>query len=224
MLTLIPAAVVVGRVITRTGMYRWAIWTGWALVSLGTGLTILWNAQTSTSVWVVSLVILGLGHGLLLNALNTASQAVCVPGDEGAAAAMYAFLRSFGMALGVGIGGSVFQNVMKIKLRDLNLPMDIATNAEAFVNALRQSQPGATLRRANVLDAYVYGFRGVFSFFCGLAGLALVVSTLIKHVKIDKELVTEHGLDTESRLALSLNRLGRNRRPGQTDDQEGQVV
>ncbi|KAK6384917.1 hypothetical protein LTS17_002480 [Exophiala oligosperma] len=220
MLTLIPAAVVVGRVITRTGTYRWAIWTGWTLVSIGTGLTVTWDARTSASVWVVSLVVLGFGHGLLLNALNTASQAVCLRGDEGAAAAMYAFLRSFGMALGVGIGGSVFQNVMKIKIRDLGLPDSIASDAEAFAEGLQWSRLGGSTmvpRPADVLGAYVYGFHGVFSFFCGLAGLVLAASTLVQHFQIDKELVTEHTLDTDSRLALGLNRLGRSRTPGQMD-------
>ncbi|KIW60705.1 hypothetical protein PV05_00904 [Exophiala xenobiotica] len=196
MLALIPTAVVVGRLITRTGSYRWAIWIGWVLTTLATGLTTLWSAHSWTTTWVLSLVTLGIGHGLLLNALNCASQAVCKPGDEGAAAAMYAFLRSFGMALGVGIGGSVFQNVMKIRLRALHLPTSIL----------------GTPQRVAV---YAYGFHGVFGFFCGLAALAMAVSCFIKHFEINKELVTEHTLDTNSRIALTLGRLNHSRTPSQ---------
>lgn len=48
---------------------------------------------------------------MVLNAQNYATQAIAQPRDEAAAAAMYVFLRSFDMAMGVGVGGSVFQNV-----------------------------------------------------------------------------------------------------------------
>jgi MFS family permease len=211
MLALIPAAMAVGRLITKTGSYRWAIWIGWVLTTLGTGLTILWDAPSSTTLWVLSLVFLGFGHGFLLNALNCASQAVCKPGDEGAAAAMYAFLRSFGMALGVGIGGSVFQNVMKIKLRALHLSTLYVWNAEAYLKiAILHTPPSAA-----VMSAYDYGFHGVFGFFCSLAGIALIACRFIKHFDINKELVTEHTLDTNSRIGLTLNRLNHSRTPSQ---------
>ncbi|KAK5421901.1 hypothetical protein LTR06_000158 [Exophiala xenobiotica] len=209
MLALIPAAMVVGRVITKSGSYRWAIWIGCVLTTLGTGLTILWDTPSSTTLWVLSLVFLGFGHGFLLNALNCASQAVCKPGDEGAAAAMYAFLRSFGMALGVGIGGSVFQNVMKIKLRALHLSTVYVWNAGASLAILHT--PGG----APVMSAYAYGFHGVFGFFCSLAGLALIACRFIKHFDINKELATEHTLDTTSRIGLTLNRLNHSRTPSQ---------
>ncbi len=117
---------------------------------------------------------------------------------------MYAFLRSFGMALGVGIGGSVFQNVMKIKLRALET--SIAGNPEAYLAILRPPQRVAV---------YAYGFHGVFGFFGGLAALAMAVSSFIKHFEINKELVTEHTLDTNSRIALTLGRLNHSRTPSQ---------
>lgn len=83
------------------------------------------------------LVILGTGNGLLYSSLVWATQANSKNGGEATATAMYAFMRSFGQALGVGIGEVVFQNVMRINLRQLDLPKDIASNAEAFVDILR---------------------------------------------------------------------------------------
>src|SRR5262249_10860851 len=118
-LTLIPGSVVVGAIVTRVNRYRWAIWSGWAVTTLACGLTILWDRNTSTAIWVITLIILGLGQGFILNAQNFAPQAICLPRDEASAASMYVFLRSFGGAIGVGIGGAVFQNVMKIKLVQL---------------------------------------------------------------------------------------------------------
>ncbi|OQU99014.1 hypothetical protein CLAIMM_04719 [Cladophialophora immunda] len=200
LLTLVPASVIVGAAITRTAKFRWAITTGWVLATLGTGLSISWDRGTSTAVWAVEMIVLGFGHGLNLNALNTASQAACKPGDEGRAVGMYAFLRSFGMAIGVGVGGSVFQNVMKSKLAALGLPTDIALRAEAYLEVLKQ-MPADSPQRAAAVDAYVAGFHGVFGFLTGLAGLALLVGLFVKHFEINKELITEHKLVDESRLS-----------------------
>jgi hypothetical protein len=83
---------------------------------MASGLTILWGVNTPTSLWAKTLVVLGFGHGAVLNAQNFATQARCKPKEEGLAAAMYGFLRQFGMALGVGVGTSAFQNTMSLKL------------------------------------------------------------------------------------------------------------
>ncbi len=199
LLTLIPASVVVGAAITRSGKYLWAIAIGWILTTLGTGLTISWDRKTHTAVWAVELIILGLGHGLNLNALNTASQAVSKPGDEGRAVGMYAFLRSFGMAIGVGVSGSVFQNVMTSKLKDLGLSSDIAKNAEAYLQVLKKMPDGP--ERQAIVDAYVHGFNGVFAFLTALAGVALVLGLFIKHHEINKELITEHKISDHARTS-----------------------
>lgn len=208
MATLVPAAVVVGRLITRTGSFRWAIWSGFLLTTLAAGLTIMWDAQTGTAAWVVIFIVMGLGHGLVLNALNVASQAVAFAGDEAAAIAMYSFMRNFGMAVGVGLGGTIFQNIMKQKLIALALPREIAAQSEAYIAVLHQL--GDTPERRAVTSAYVAGFRGVNGFFCGLAGVAFLITLLfIRHFEIDKELASEHKLDDGNRASWRTSRHSR---------------
>ena len=202
--TLVPSSVFVGRVITRTAKFRWAIISGWIFTTLGTGLLVSWNRRTSIAAWAIELVILGIGHGLILNAINIASQAVSKAGDEGDAVAMYAFLRSFGMAMGVGISGSVFQNVMKSKLKGLGLPTAIAVNAEGYLRQLHEM--GDTPKRRAIIDAYAYGFHGVYGFLTALAGVALITSLFIKHYEINKELSSNHRLSAE-RLSWRISRV-----------------
>jgi hypothetical protein len=191
--SLVPGSIVCGAIVTRTNSFRWAIWSGWLITTIGCGLTINWDAHTSTAEWVVTLVILGFGHALILNAQNFASQAICLPHEEAAAAAMYAFLRSFGMALGVGIGSSIFQNVMKMRLQQLGLPVDVALDAESYISILK-SLPDST-SKDNLLEAYVYGFRGVFGAFCGMSGFTGLSTLLIRHFNMNKELESEHKLE-----------------------------
>lgn len=193
LLSLIPASDVVGAIITRVNRFRWAIWSGWALTTLGSGLTIIWDVDTSIAAWLLILIILGIGYGLLLNAQNFATQAIARPKDEASAAAMYAFISSFGIALGVGIGSSVFQNVMKQKLRHLGLPAAIADNSVAYVATLKTLSATSELK-TQVLQAYLSGFCGVYGMFCGIAGLAGIASLFIAHFDMKKVLGSEHKL------------------------------
>jgi len=190
----VPSAIVCGGIITRTGYYRWAIWVGWILSTVGLAVTSTWDERTSTGVWAGTLVISGLGHGCLLNAQNFAAQAQCRPGDEGAAAAMYAFVRQLGAAMGVGIGGSIFQNVMALKLGWVGLDTSIAQEAEAYVFVLNALPDGDPFK-IKAISAYVYGFQGVWWTYVALSGLALVMSLAIKHQDMNRRISTIHTLE-----------------------------
>ncbi|ETS85295.1 hypothetical protein PFICI_03320 [Pestalotiopsis fici W106-1] len=193
MFTLVPGSVIVGNLVTRTNNYQYPIWIGWLMAALGSGLMIKFDLDTSIAQWAIPLVVLGLGHGAILNAQNFATQAMCKPGEEGAAAAMYGFMRQFGMALGVGVGGSAFQNVMALKLSWEGLPEDIAKNSEAYVDRL-WALPDEQMR-TRILNAYVFGFKGVYSVYFGIATVALLVSLVgIKHYDMNKEVATDHKL------------------------------
>lgn len=211
--SLVPASVIVGVLITRFGKFRSAIWAGWAIATLGHGLSILWDANTNTASWAAILVLVGLGHGLTLNAQNFATQAIALPGDEALAASMYAFTRSFGMALGVGIGGSVFQNVAIIRLRENGLSEDIAKEVETWIEIIWSpdlSKPPPE-EVAQILDAFTYGLHGVFGVLCAAAGVAGLASLLVRHFDLDKALVSKHHL-VESDVAKKLQRLSRHSR------------
>lgn len=192
-LALVPISIIVGGLITRSNRFRWAVWSGWLICTVGTGLLVIWGANTRTAAWIPIMAIVGIGHGLILSAQNFATQAIALPRDEASAAAMYAFLRSLGSAIGVGIGGSVFQNTMASKLKQYGLPTSIAKNAESYISVLWENGIDPVVHQ-HALDAYVYGIRCTFAFFCGMAGLAGIASLLIKHFDMNKQLDSDHKL------------------------------
>ncbi|KAH6883875.1 major facilitator superfamily transporter [Thelonectria olida] len=186
MLITVPSSIVAGGFVTRTKNYRSPIWLGWMLIATGSGLTLLFDRNIPTPEWATILVVIGFGHGAVLNAQGFATQAMCKRGDETLAAAMYAFTRQFGMALGVGIGGSAFQNAMRLKLQEMDLPTDIARDGEAYATELHKL-PDESALKAQILEAYVFGFRGVYLFFTCVSGLALLLALLIRHFDMERE-------------------------------------
>ncbi|KAI1175260.1 major facilitator superfamily transporter [Nemania sp. FL0916] len=193
-LTVTGAGIMCGRLVTRYNNYSWPVRVGWLIASIGAGLFLIWPHHNSAVVWVVTYLVIGTGQGAILNAQNFASQAMCKQGDEAAAASMYAFVRQFGMALGVGIGGTTFQNVMAIKLRELDLPVEIAKQAESYIAVLHELPEGTY--KDNVTEAYKYGFTGLYSFYLAVSVFALVLCLIfVKNVDLTRRLESEHRLD-----------------------------
>ncbi|EDN02924.1 predicted protein [Histoplasma mississippiense (nom. inval.)] len=123
------------------------------------------------------LILLGFGHGLVLSALNLGVQAISTVNSVAHAVAMYSFLRAVGAALGVGIGGTVFQNAMSKRLSVLGLPTDIAKNAEAYIEVLH-TLPANSVFKINIIECYGTGIQGVFTVMTGFSGLAMFLSFL----------------------------------------------
>ncbi|KAJ0300383.1 hypothetical protein Brms1b_012803 [Colletotrichum noveboracense] len=160
--------------ISRLNSYRWAIWVGWTLTTVTSGLLIQWGVGTSVVVWVVTLMVGGVGHGLVLNA-QTFVSGVSTPDDNaGESAAMYLFCRTLGTAIGVNVGSSVFQNFMAMRLpAELSA---VAHHAEQYLATLRSLPDGPY--KDSVLGAYAFGFQRVHTVFTGVAGLGLILTYL----------------------------------------------
>ncbi len=92
-LTVAPAAVVVGAVIGKVGSYRWAIWAGWSLSTLGYGLQQLLDVHTSTAAWVLITLVTGVGTGMLYPSLTFAIQAATPNKDQAYSVSLFTFFR-----------------------------------------------------------------------------------------------------------------------------------
>jgi hypothetical protein len=196
LLTFAISGSITGRLVTRFNAFRWAIWIGWLVACVAPAMYISWRLNDSRPVWVVAFLIGGISHGAILTAQNFATQAMCNPGDEGAAAAMYVFARQFGMALGVGIGATTFQNVMRMKLEWSGLPTDIAANSEAYLPTLHSLPPGPV--KEAIYDAYKYGFQAVAATWLGLSVVVLFFCLVfIRHADMNRKLASDHQLDSE---------------------------
>lgn len=184
---IVPGSIVVAALTTRLGRWRWAIWSGWVITILGTGLLLVLDLHTSYTVLAVILAVFGIGSGMVLTSVNVGIQAISRVEDCAMAASMYGFFRSLGMPLGVALSGAIFQNAMKSKLSSYGLPDEIAHDSERYVYVLRTMAVDDPKRTA-MLDSYLSGFRGVFVLMTCVAGSALAASLLIRKFDMNKKL------------------------------------
>lgn len=184
---LVPGSAIVSALITRTSKFRWAIYSGWTVSTLAAGLFILFDEHTSIPIWAIALSLLGLGMGMLLSSINFSVQAIVDPAHAAQAAATYAFTRSIGMTAGVALGGSIFQNLVRRKLSQLDVPSatDIARDTEAYVHVLRELP---VARQSVVMQGYTAGFTGIWVAMTVLCACGLVTSIFIKRGNLNRVL------------------------------------
>ncbi|KAI1497181.1 major facilitator superfamily transporter [Biscogniauxia marginata] len=206
-LTVAPSAVVVGMVAGRIQRYRWAVWGGWALATLGGVLLYFLNPDTSIPGWIFLNIPIGIGTGMLFPAISLATQAASEPALNGQAAAFLSFVRTFGQAAGVAISGVIFQNAFKARL--LALPA-LAGRADAYsrdativVGIIAAMPDGA--ERAQLVRAFADGLRAVWLSLVGFAAASLLLSASVRGYSLQQEHVTKQGLRPDMRQRRSVS-------------------
>lgn len=201
--TVAPASIIVGILITVTGRYRWAIWAGWVLTVLGTGVLYLLDVDTSTVSWIFINLVGGLGMGMLFPSMAFAIQASQTNEDLAFAIAMFSFFRAFGQAIGVAVGGTIFQNQMRSKL--LTYPTlasragEYSKDASSLVQIIKSMQDDAM--KQNLRHAYADSLKVVWATMCGLSAVGLILSLGTKGLDMNKPLETEQYFLDERRTA-----------------------
>jgi hypothetical protein len=141
-------------------------------------------------------MVVGLGHGLVLMAVGYSIQAVTDPAKVAYATAVYTFLRSLGMCIGVAVGAVVFQNRIETELTVLNLPADAANNPEGYVNVLKTLPMDSSIRQGYNL-VYSRSIETVFLVLMVFAIFGGLTSLFIRHTSTDVPLISQHKLETK---------------------------
>ena len=198
--TVAPGAFIVGTLISRTGRYRWAVWSGWAITTLGLGLLFLLDVHTSTVEWIFLNLVVGIGLGFNYSALGVTLQAATTEEDMSSAVAMFTFFRLMGQALGVVIGGVTFQDQIRTKL--LAIP-SLAPMANEYANdGAALAQQIKTIQDSNdrnmVIQVYADSLKTVWAVLCGAAGLALLTSLIITDLSLDRQFISPQQVPSDS--------------------------
>ncbi|KAI1942618.1 hypothetical protein LOZ66_001023 [Ophidiomyces ophidiicola] len=186
--TVAPSAAVIGIIVTKSGHYRWAIWLGFAISAIGTGLFCLLKVHTSIAGWIFLTLPAGLGLGILFPALAFGIQASALPGHMAVAAAMFSFFRAFGQAIGVAIGGVIFQNQMYKNLLRYpefeSLAGPFSKDAAGLVQIVRSMPAGPA--KENLKTAYTDSLRIVYAVCTVIIGIAGLMSVMTRSYDLNK--------------------------------------
>jgi EmrB/QacA subfamily drug resistance transporter len=104
---LFVASAIIGRIITRTGLYKKWMLLGCALLTVGLGLMGTMDEQTDLVEVGVFMLLVGVGVGMVMQNLVLVVQNTVAQRDIGAGSALVAFFRSLGGAIGVSVLGAL---------------------------------------------------------------------------------------------------------------------
>ncbi len=108
MLGIVTTSVVSGRIISRTGRYRWWPVAGTATMAVGVFLLSRMGTSTSGAEASVAMVVVGLGIGMVMQVLVLAVQNTVPHRQLGVATSTTNFFRSIGGTFGTALFGAIF--------------------------------------------------------------------------------------------------------------------
>lgn len=217
-LTVAPISVIIGIIAAKVGSYRWAIWSGWPITALGIGLMCYLDAKSSIPQWVFINLMVGIGLGILYPSVILAVQAAADPEYLTISVTMTPFFRVLGQAVGVAVGGVVFQNRIKHEFK--NYPelggsaAAYADDASSLVQYIK-TLPKDGAERELIEMLYAKSLIIVWAVMCGIAGLGMATAIFTKDYTLNQAFTSKQGLEQSSSPEVEAN-------PSTTPLEEGQ--
>lgn len=170
-LAIVPATVVGVILAKELRCTQWLISGGWVLTALASGCSILLDNSTPTVAWVFLLFTAGLGHGLLLSSYNVRVQNLPKDGDGSMSTlptTISYYMRGWGMAVAVPVGGVVLLNCFGNGLAGVGLNRDIVNSTNGYLILMKDVSMTSKQREA-VTVVSVEAFQGVWDLITGVA-------------------------------------------------------
>jgi MFS family permease len=201
-------SIMTGVLIHKTGRYLELMRLGAFLMTVGTGLYINLDVDTTIGAIVAFQLIAGFGCGFLFETPTIAVQANVSQDDTASVSAAMGTIRGVSVAVSIIVAGVIFQNGMQLQAGDLHsaglpphLVGDMTDDAAANIDELAKIQD-LTQRRA-AQAAFSWSIRNMYIMFTVLAFFALISSAFVgKHTLSHQHTETQTGLREEKRDEL----------------------
>lgn len=165
-----------GQYMSRIGSYMHCILAGFALWTLGNGLTLMLNRDTKLGPLICILIVEGAGIGFTLQPTLVGMYANGRSEDRAVTTGLRNFIRTIGGAFGVVISGVILSNTLEKQLGNEGIVSD-DTIAQLTSSTYSLSSMGLSPNIQDlVLSAYMQGIHYIFVFFTVCSGLSLVLT------------------------------------------------
>ncbi|HMH93104.1 MAG TPA: MDR family MFS transporter [Streptosporangiaceae bacterium] len=181
---LLLVSITSGRMISKSGRYRFFPIAGSAVMVLGLFLLSLMGATTPLVLDWLYMLVLGMGIGGVMQVLVIIVQNAVPHSELGVATSGATFFRSIGGSFGTAIFGAIFSNVLvgnlATQLHGVRLPAGFspAEITPAILNRLP-----AFVHHA-IIEAYAHSIQTVFIVAVPIAALAFLATWLIPQVEL----------------------------------------
>ncbi|KAL8979978.1 MAG: hypothetical protein Q9205_004817 [Flavoplaca limonia] len=188
-------SLIAGAMISRTGRYRYVLWSTILMLLIGTASN-SFNAL-STPLWlpIAYIVLVGLATGGMLVVTLVAFTSVVKTSEQALVTSLSYVFRSMGSILGVAISSAVYQAVLEGDLRKSleGLGYDVDDIVGRVKNSLEQVDELSGRLQSVVRGNYMVALRATFWTTAGFALLAVISGLLVRELKLHSTLtVDEH--------------------------------
>ncbi|KAI4660430.1 uncharacterized protein J4E78_005133 [Alternaria triticimaculans] len=194
------ASIASGQYMNRVASYMHCILAGFALWTLGSGLTLLFDRDTGLAVLIVVLIIEGAGIGLTLQPTLVGMYANSRNEDRAVTTGLRNFIRTIGGAFGLVISGVILSNTLS---RDLSKQPFVSDTlmAQLTSSTYDLDKFGLSIdQKEEVFDTYMLGLHYIFIFFTVCSGLGLALTFWVGNtsLKAPKKPDEEEGQPMET--------------------------
>ncbi|CAJ0550083.1 Ff.00g100130.m01.CDS01 [Fusarium sp. VM40] len=185
-----------GQYMSRIGSYMHCILAGFALWTLGNGLTLLFNRDTKLGPLICILIVEGAGIGFTLQPTLVGMYANGRSEDRAVTTGLRNFIRTIGGAFGVVISGVILSNTLEKQLDNEGIVSD-DTIAQLTSSTYSLSSMGLSQNTQDlVLAAYMQGLHYIFVFFTVCSGLSLVLTFWVGNTSLKTPPKPEAGISS----------------------------
>ncbi|KAI9727976.1 MAG: hypothetical protein M1828_005381 [Chrysothrix sp. TS-e1954] len=187
--------------IRKTGKYMPQIYGGLFLMTVGFGLLINLDYNSSLAKIIIYQIIAGLGVGPNFQAPLIALQSGISPRDIATATSAFGFVRNLATAISIVVGGAIYQNVVVQKDPSLSGGSAGPGAAIGIANALPPSQ------RTPVQKAFAEALQPAWIMYTVVSALGLAIAFLIGKNTLSKQHEeTKTGLEAQEETRKEMER------------------
>ena len=197
---MMPAAVISGGIMAKTGFCRPIHGTAWGFFALAFGLLTTLNTHSHTVEWVFYQLFLAIGLGASFVTILPAIQSTLAESDVAVSTGTFSFVRSFGIIWGTAIPSTIFNSQINANLHMISDPSirTVLANGGAYEFAAGGSSLGSLppAVHAQVVALYTTALKPVWQVMLAFSLLGFVVVLCQKPIELRNELDTEFGIDS----------------------------
>ncbi|THH08149.1 hypothetical protein EW145_g2898 [Phellinidium pouzarii] len=179
-------AIISGITVSKTGRYRPIMWIGWFLMTIGYGLMIMLEEDTSSAKQEIFLLIAGIGIGCLFQPPLIGLQAAMPLKDMATTTGTFTLIRTLGGTVGISVGDTIFSTQVVQRLAKIPGYTSTAGGGSQITSytGLTQIQPVSL--RQEVLHAYTRSLATIYIVAVPLSFVGLLCALTIREYSLKR--------------------------------------